>query len=251
MVKLGYRPDPPKTTDFPASELLAAAPPPPPSASLKHLVVEVLDQGAHSSCVAHAILQAVRCSHRAQGIAQPELGSRLFGYYLSRAYHHDTANDSGTYLRLFFQALNKFGFCPESIWPYDKDFSDMPPQSAFRAAFDQASPTVYRRIDATGADRLDAIKRAIAGGFPVCFGTDVDSAFCSNQLAEPVRPPTANIAGGHAMMVGGYDGDTFEVVNSWGSWGDAGWVKLSGDYLAWDGTRDLWIVEKAPVYSGA
>lgn len=255
--RLGWLPDPPKLTgekpDLLAAPILKAAPPPPPSASIRNLVTGVLDQKALGSCVSNAIMQAVRCSHVKQGIANPELGSRLFGYYLSRAYHHDTGNDSGTYLRLFFQSLLKFGFCRESIWPYsdlDGRWRKMPSGAAFRAAHDQKNPTVYRRINETGADRLDAIKRAIAGGYAVCFGTDVDNAFCSNLLKEPVRPPVGNIAGGHAMMVGGYDGDVFEICNSWGKgWGDQGWVRFSGDYLAWDGTRDLWILEQAPRYS--
>lgn len=255
--KLGWLADPPKLShekpDLLASPLLKAAPPPPPSANIRHLVVDVLDQGGLASCTAHSILQAVRCSHVKQGITNPELGSRLFSYYLSRAYHHDTGNDSGTYLRLFFQALLKFGFCRESVWPYsdsDSLFSKMPSGAAFRAAFDQKNPTAYRRISETGADRLDAVKRAIAGGYAVCFGTDVDSAFVRNQLAEPLQPPMGNIAGGHAMVVGGYDGDDFEIVNSWGTgFGNAGWCIFSGDYLTADCTRDLWILQTAPTYS--
>jgi C1A family cysteine protease len=257
MSKLGYLPDPPKAPnekpDFDAAPMFRAAPPPPARADIKHLVVDVLNQGNLGSCVANAILQAVRCSHVRQGVIGPKLGSRLFGYYLARAYHHQTGEDSGTYLRSFFQALAKFGFCPESVWAYsdsDERFKRMPPLAAFRAAFDQANPTTYRRISATGADRLDQIKRAVAAGYAVCFGTDVDVAFCSNQLAEPLKPPRSNIAGGHAMMVGGYDGDVFEICNSWGTgWGDKGWCRFSADYLADASTRDLWLVEYAPRYS--
>jgi C1A family cysteine protease len=257
MPKLGWLPDPPKAAheraDFEADFILRAMPPPPAAANIRHLVTSVLDQGNIGSCVANAILQAVRCSHVKQGIANPQLGSRLFGYYLSRAYHHQTNEDSGTFLRLFFSALAKFGFCPESVWSYSDDgekFREMPPMAAFRAAFDQANPTTYRRIAASGADRLDQIKRAIASGYGVCFGTDVDGAFTSNQLSEPIKPPSGNIAGGHAMMVGGYDGDVFEICNSWGTgWGDGGWCRFSDEYMAWDKTRDLWIVEYAPRYS--
>jgi C1A family cysteine protease len=257
IAKLGYRPDPPKKPadkpDLEAGQLLKASPPPPPAANIRHLVVDVLNQGGLGSCVSNAILQAVRCSHVKQGVQNPKLGSRLFGYYLSRAYHHDTANDSGTHLRLYFQAIAKFGFCPEDIYPYDdggEKFKQMPSMAAFRAAFDQANPTVYRRIAGMGADRIDAVKRAIAAGYGVCFGTDVDSDFCSNKLVEPLLPPVSNIAGGHAMMIGGYDDDVFDVLNSWGGgWGHTGWCRFSADYLTADCTRDLWIVEKSPKYS--
>lgn len=256
MPKLGYRPDAHDARDFDAEEKLGAAVPP-PSADLRPLVLGILDQGGLNACVAHAILQAVRMSQARQGAAVPVLGSRMFGYYLSRAYHHEAASDSGTFLRTFFAALNKFGFCPEAAFPYDdgaEAFKKMPPAEAFRQALDQASPTVYRRITTTGAARVNDIKRALAAGFPVCFGTDVSAAFVANQQGSgPIMPPTGEpIAGGHALVTCGYRGDDFDVPNSWGtSWGQEGYCTLGADYLAWDETRDIWLVEAAPLYSGA
>lgn len=253
--KLGYRPDQPDGHDLSAWEVLRAAPPPPPSASLREHVVEVLDQGDASSCTSHAIMQAIRIAHRRAGAALPPLGSRLFGYYLSRAVHHETGQDAGTFLRTFFQALNRFGFCQESAWPYADTLdavTKMPSSSAFRAAFDQRSPTVYRRISTEGATRIMDIKRAIASGYAVCFGTDIAVDFFEDKGEEPILPPNGMaIAGGHAMVVTGYDpGDVFDVVNSWGAaWGREGYCRFSSDYLAWGKTRDLWLVEKAPEYS--
>jgi C1A family cysteine protease len=257
MAAFGWLKDPPKgpgeTPDHDAGPLLAAAGPPPPAASNRRLIVDVLYQDQLGSCVANAILQAVRASHVAQGVVAPRLGSRLFGYWCSRAYHHATGVDGGTYLRLFFNALNKFGFCPEAAWPYDiHRFADMPPAAAFRAAFDQHSPTVYKSIVNGGSQRIDPIKRAIAAGYLVCFGTLVSESFVGDPLpSAPVDPPVGQpIAGGHAMCIVGYDGDTFDVVNSWGPyWGEVGYCRLSADYLAWGQTQDLWLVEKAPEYS--
>jgi hypothetical protein len=253
---LGYLRDPPRPPgakpDHDAAPTLGTAPPP-PAASNRHLVVEVLDQGAASSCVAHAIPQAIRMAHVKAGVPDPQLMSRLYGYYASRAEHGDQETDGGTYLRTFFQALNQFGFCPEGYWPYDlASINIEPPGSAFWAGFDQRSPTVYQRISSAGAARIDDIKRAIAGGFGVCFGTDVSEAFCAGELGEgPIPPPEGlPIAGGHALVLDGYDGDAFSVVNSWGTgWGDGGRCTFSADYLAWPNTNDLWIVAKAPKYS--
>lgn len=258
--KLGYRPDAHDPRDQNAEERLGAAVPP-ASATLRPWVYEVLDQGALGSCVANAIMQAVRVSHIRQEQAggapnpAPPLGSRLFAYYLSRAIHHQTGEDAGTFLRTCFAALNKFGFPPESVWSYDDGpdkFKRMPATAAMHAAFDQRSPTVYQRISSTGSARVTDIKRAIAAGYPVCFGTDVSTAFASNQVTGLIGPPnpTDEIAGGHALLAVGYDSDAFEVVNSWGEgWGNKGWCRLSPEYLMWSGTRDLWIVESAPLYS--
>lgn len=253
---LGYRRDPPKPAgakpDRDAAPTLGTAPPP-PSAWNSDLVLGMLDQDRASSCVANAIAQAIRMAHVKAGVIQPLLLSRLFGYYLSRAEHGEQDVDDGTYLRMFFKALNQFGFCPETYWPYDLDnINTEPPGSAFWAGFDQRTPTVYERISSAGPARIDDIKRAVAAGFGVCFGTDVSEQFCAGELGEgPIAPPVGlPIAGGHALVVDGYEGDAFSIVNSWGTgWGDGGRCTFSADYLAWPQTTDIWIVAKAPEYS--
>jgi C1A family cysteine protease len=253
---LGWLPDRPKAPgeppDHDALPLLAAVAVP-PAFSNRRLVADVLNQGQLGSCVANAVMQAVRASHVKQGVMAAQLGSRLYGYWCSRAFEHATARDGGTYLRDFFRGLNKFGFCPESKWPYDVSrFADMPPAAAFRAAFDQHSPTSYKAITTGSYQRLPVIKAAVAAGYLVCFGTLVSEAFVREPLPSAPLPPPEGlpIAGGHAMCVVGYDGDTFDVVNSWGPyWGEVGYCRFSGDYMAWGQTQDLWIVATAPEYS--
>lgn len=258
---LGYRPDPPKSTDFKFSALGHTAAPP-PSASLKQFVIEVLDQGRLGSCVANAGCQAIRMSQVRQRIAKavtplqaaqvkmapPPLGSRLFGYYLARASHHETNIDGGTHLRSFFEMANKFGFPPESLWPYDvAKFDQMPATKAFHAAYDQHSPTIYRRVDT-----LTEIRQALANGFAVCFGVDVDEAFCDGAFdpTTPLQAATSNIVGGHAMAFVGYDGRAFEVVNSWGTdFGDGGYFLAAESFV--EAARDIWAVESAPIFSEA
>ena len=245
---LGWRPDPLDARDHSAHEKLGAGPIP-PAATCRPYILSVLDQGAASSCVANAVMQAVRADHVRQGIANPQLGSRLFGYYMSRAYHTEAHNDAGTFLRTFFASLVKFGFCPETAWPYElTDVNRMPAADTFRLAFDQKTPTSYSRIMSQDGERILAIKRAIAAGHVVCFGTDVATDIFGDKGEVPIDPPVGKqIAGGHALCVVGYDGDVFEVLNSWSTaWGADGYCKFNADYLAWSGTRDLWIVESAP-----
>ena len=255
--RLGWLRDPPKLAgqapDWDANFLLNASAPIPPSGSVKHYVVELLNQGPLGSCVANAISQAVRISHVRQGMARPALASRLLMYYCSRAENGDTSEDSGSYLRSCFGAMNKFGFCPESAWPYDvTKYARMPASNAFRMAFDQHSPTVYQRISSQGTQRTDDIKRAITAGYAVAFGTSVSNRFTQGELGRgPIPAPTAEpIAGGHALCCVGYDGDAFEIVNSWGEdFGANGYCWFSGDYMRWYDTSDLWIVNSAPRFS--
>jgi hypothetical protein len=269
---LGWLPDPAKHDDeqpdhdFASLALVSA----PPSASLRPFVAEVLDQGRLGACVAHAGFQAIRVSHVRQASSgdaataimlarsnPPPLGSRLWGYYFARAIHHMTAFDSGTHLRSFFAAVTAIGFPPESAWPYSDDksgdrpkFTRQPKTEAFRLAADQRAPTVYRRIYTEGGDRIDDMKLAIANGYAVAFGVDVDEAFCENQIdpTKPLDPPAGAVAGGHALLAVGYDGDAFEIVNSWSEdWGDRGYFVASAEFLI--AGRDLWTVEHAPRYA--
>ncbi|MES1205010.1 MAG: C1 family peptidase [Pseudomonadota bacterium] len=256
---LGYRPDPPKAAgqkpDLNAQARLRAEPIP-QRADNRHLVLSVLDQGGIGSCVAQAVMQAVRASQVKHGAVNPPLGSRLWTYYLSRAISGETDLDAGTFIRQAFAAIVKFGFPPESAFPYsdqNESFKLAPGPEVYRQAFDQRQPTEYYRIFEEGPDRVLTVKRALAQGHLVVFGTSVSNRFCGDDLGRgPVMPPAGEpIAGGHAMTLVGYDGDAFDVVNSWGTgWGDGGFWAMSASYLSWDQTRDLWICRSAPNFSG-
>lgn len=279
--KLGWHPDRPKVLgekpDLSAASALSSIEVIPDMASARRLIAAIIDQGGLGSCVANAGFQAIRASHVSQLAAQilpgmtedaaferarsaSRLGSRLFGYYFLRAYIHTTDYDSGGYNRDFFRAMNKFGFPMEEDWTYDDrdtgdpdadKFCQLPSTLAMERAFDQKSPTIYRRIMSVGYERIEDVKRAIAAGYVVVFGTRVDEDFASDNIdpTVPLAPPTSSV-GGHAMCIAEYNGDDFGVVNSWGDgWGDYGWCRFSADYLTADFTHDLWIVEHAPRYA--
>lgn len=248
---LGWKPDryDPRDVSFSASATKRVAAP--ARTDLRDLVVEILDQGQIGSCVANAWMQAVRMSHKRHGVQHPELGSRLWGYYLARAFDHLTQDDSGTELRLLAKVLSKYGYCPESFWPYSDDsrFRLQPPASAYREAFDQVHPTEYRRITETGNARLEAIKQAIAQGLPVVFGTPVSRAFTYGEIGTaPLNPPLdSEISGGHAMTIVGYEPGRWLILNSWGiGFGDAGYCWFSDAYVKWPQFGDIWAVNSTP-----
>jgi len=163
MYAIGYMPDDdyPDERDKDSKELLTAIEVA-DSEYLTRWVVKVLNQKNLGSCVSNSGVQALRMSQYRQTGEIPPLASRLFGYYNPRTYHDATDADRGTYIRFFFKALNKFGFCPESKMPYDTSkWADKPDFGVYRAAFDQKDPTDYYRIYETGDERVEAIKRAI------------------------------------------------------------------------------------------
>lgn len=240
--------------------------------SARRLILDVLDQSALGSCVPNMGFQLVRANHIRQGILFPELGSRLMGYYLGRVLMHTPGIDSGLQIRLFFEALNKFGFCPERYWEYDiSKFLDMPSDQAFTQGFDQRSPfgkdnpTNYFSIeldealapaDARQKFLLD-LCHSIDNEYPSGFGAPVSEAFVSNDFdaEQPLEAPTEDIAGGHAMVITDYaigdDGKfTFDVLSSWtANWGNGGYAKFSENYIM-DAGHNFWVVQHSPVYVG-
>lgn len=266
MHALGYVPDPPDQRDYALGlSDLGLSTAPPSQVMLTEQLGPALDQGPLESCTAFATGKLVRSSHVRQGMGKPERLSEMAQWWYCRATHGMAAHNTGSYLRTNFQVLNEFGFCPSCLWPYVTEgdaWRRQPPVRALRGSYDQSTHggrlAVYRRITETGLARIGAVQAALHAGYPVAYGTDVSEAFVRGELGHgPVLPPADGepIAGGHAMVLGGYDHDTpdgrarFWSLNSWGQgWGDEGWWQMSADYLCDGRTRDLWVCEAAPVF---
>lgn len=248
-----------KDKDWSAHTLLAKVAARPASASVRQFITSILQQANLGSCVTQAGAQAVRAALVRAGNPQAGLLSRLFAYYYARALSPgNTRVDSGTEIRCFFDVIRKIGFCPEAIWPYDiAKFAKMPSADSLRAAFDQKTGIGYYRISTTGAQRIEDICTAIAGGYAVVFGTLLGREFVDyTHGAAPLNPPSGEILGGHGLVVAGYQPGPspssvdFDICNSWGEdWGDAGYCAMTDTYMAWGETDDLWIVESAPEFS--
>jgi hypothetical protein len=201
---LGYRPDLRHLlghVDRDAAARLSAAPAPPAEKDNDWLVLDILDQGGAPFCVANATAQAVRCGQVSNGVIAPRLASRLWLMFLAHAIEHMEGAFDGTYIRNAFEVLERLGFPPEEAWPYDDSpsgrFKVKPPTDAFRQAHDQIAPFDYQRIYSTGAARVDDVKRALAGGNVVVFGTNVSWDFCDNKgTAKPIDPPVTGSPAG-------------------------------------------------------
>jgi len=244
----GWLPNEPDRRDFDFEEL-GLHEPPPDAYSLRKYVSEVLRQGSLPSCVAQAVAAAImiRENYKKKRAVVP---SRLFLYYNSRRMHQGPVKISGTYLRTCIKAMRKFGCPDEFYWPYTttkKIVNRRPGWDPYVHAFARRGGSFYS-IKTIGPLRVIAIKRAIAAGYPVCFGTEIDRAFVSSYGPTVVGRPTKRRIGGHAMTIIGYrtgpDGDTlFKVLNSWGPrWRNKGCVWLQEDYINWLRTQDLTII---------
>lgn len=249
MPRLGWLPDAPDGRDKSATLWLAPGTTY-PSVDRRDLVVEVLDQGPTSSCVAHAEAQQIRCQLIRQGIIDAPLPSRRMLYSAARREHGDQYLDAGTYLRSGFRAMRALGFCPESVHPWDPRWiNEGIPADAIRAAADQRWLDGYYRIPTVGTSRSNYIRAALSKGHTVSFGTLVDAAFFDHTGLEPWTRD-GGIEGGHAMLVVGYDSRGVTIVNSWGTgWGRDGFGLISWEQMERDETNDLWIAELVPELS--
>ena len=254
---LGYIPDVPSPRDWNYAILASVGRALARAENLDMLgkVPAMLDQGRLGSCVANAGLAAVRLKHVVDGIESPELASRLLGYYLIRGYIGTEGEDSGGHVRNLFRALNQYGFCRESDYPYEtRRFAEPPPPRLFRRSFDQRTPSRYWRISSFGPQRVAELKAAIDAGNPVVCGSLIGQAFIDWDGAIGEKCPLSVGAGpGHAFYAVAYNELGLICCNSWGDdWGDLGrfTVSWSDSKLGKvDDLLDLWVVEAAPYFS--
>lgn len=245
---LGYLPD-----DVDDRDVLFAAPPlderiRPINFSLMVHARERRDQVATSMCVAFGFAHALRIRELFLGV---DLGPAcvMSMYGVSRSYHlGKRLVDRGTYPRTMARGLSKVGVPHEDDWPFDPGkVNKHPPPQCFLRGYKRRGGT-YQRIAERGEARIEAICAAIAGGLPVTIGTMVEPSFGNLNGPRLIERPVdgAPLAGGHLMCIVGYSnhGERFQVLNSYGPrWRDDGTCELTADYIAWQGTQDLTIVD--------
>lgn len=247
MRRFGYLPDPPDVGDekhkLSARLGARAESPPPASASVKHASVGPKDQGGTSSCTGQAVAQAVRLAYLYAGEECPEL-SALWTYFNARAEYGGERSDDGSFLRTAIKGgVVRMGIPPETAWPMlDYRVNMQPGPNAYRQAYDRKGVRGYHRIE---SGDVDAVRRAIASGFPVVGGWQVGEDFV-NWNGQGVISGQTMIVGGHAMPIVAYNADgAFELLNSWGwTWGRNGYAVVDDMFIA--AGQDLWAVEVAP-----
>lgn len=214
-----------------------------------HLVEHVraiYDQSVSESCVGVALAQGCQVQLSSEGYT-PVFPSPGFIWWNSRLKHGDEKLNVGTYVYTAVEAISELGLPPDADWPIADmswNFAERPASIAYTHAFDSKFDV---KMYGVGQDR-DEVRAAIGIG-PVIFGTMVTRAFTElGPHADPVRPPDgADVAGGHAMTIVGYDERGVRVPQTWGRGvGNDGWYYLSWDYVLSDLTSEIVVVKYVP-----
>ena len=226
----------------------------PSSVDLRAKMPAIYDQGELGSCTANAVSGICQYTEMNEGavakqpVVQP---SRLFVYFNTRVLEGTWQTDSGASISDTMKSINKWGYAPEALWPYNIAKFNIPPViPAYAKAW------WYKTINYLSVQQ-DAIqlKSALSLGYPIAFGFTVYDSFESQAVANTGIVPMPNInkenvLGGHAVILCGYDDSKnwFIVRNSWGtSWGAAGYCYMPYTYiLDADLASDFWLVKTTP-----
>lgn len=205
-----------------------------------------MDQLALGSCVANGTTGIARYTLMKEGYADIAY-SRLQVYYDGRVIEGGVNEDTGLEVRDGLKVLASKGMAPEALWPYNiSKFTQKPFPRVYERAL-QFKALEYRRVEPTA----DAIKAAIAEGYPVVGGYNVYEQFDSSEAEKTgtIELPGLHEAaiGGHCTYFCGFGQRTGRITsrNSWGNdWGDKGDMYFPERYLE-DYGSDYWIITKA------
>lgn len=248
--KYGWRPDLPDHRDFKYSvphHLMVSLP---PVVDMRNVMPAVYDQGDLGSCTAHGTSAILHYLEMKQKKANPYIPARLAIYFNTRVLEGTVGYDSGASIRNAIKAVVRWGFCNESLWPYDISKFKVPPSKQAYGAMWHERVTQYQSV----YQDLYHLKSVLAGGNLFTFGFTVYESFESQELADtgvmPMPKPSEQVLGGHCVTAVGYD-DTksqFIIRNSWGDgWGEHGYFRMPYDFISRSVySSDFWVISQIP-----
>lgn len=201
----------------------------------------VEDQLHLGSCVGQAVVGAYELLLNKTDRNKFTDLSRLFVYYNARLLDNSVNEDVGAYVRDGIKAINKYGVCSESTWPYlVEKFAQSPSIQSYEDAQLRLIKKYYR------IDSIKNIIDALNADCPVVTSMNVYDSFddleYSNSHILSMPRAGENLIGGHAVTFVGYDlsKKLFLARNSFGEdWGEDGYFWVTFDYAEKD-FMDSW-----------
>lgn len=250
---LGHKSDKHDPRDLIArAHLGAAANLPNEAMDLESHLRGIRDQLGTSACVGHGVGTAADTRMRKLGLVSPD-PSRIAIYTFGRANGRLSADeplvDEGCFPRDAMKGIRDQGVPAEADWPIDEaHVNDEVPWDVHQKA-SALRLSAWYRINTVGPARVADICTALAKGYPIAFGCEVDEKFMEFTGKSPVSIIGTNTVGGHMMCCLGYTTNAqgqrvFRNVNSWGeTWGDGGLYWAPEGFMTDLRLTDLYVLE--------
>lgn len=215
----------------------------PKTCDLRPYCSPIEDQGDLGSCTANSGVALDEFLMKRNKKPYVDM-SRLHLYWWTRFIEGTTDEDSGAYIRDTVKAMQKYGVCKESSWPYViSKFTQKPPATANTEALEY-QVLKYERV----AQTQTAIEQCLGiSKRPIIFGFDVPESFMYVGPRGTWTPkPMEEIVGGHAQVLVGYTATRYIMRNSWGvNWGNKGYSTVPKAFILSDMCADFWAVYTA------
>ena len=226
---MGYLPSPPDDRDYKLETVCAVDVTEIPDEYLTEGKIPVLNQGANSDCVAHAIATATAYG---QFKAEQKFNDISRGYIYGNRRDTDYQGE-GMYIRQALKNFNHDGDCLNVKFPYRGSYPNMKAKIAEKPDEYKQAASKLKLLNYFRLYNEREIKKAIMLQGSVILGMPIYSSF-----GEHVKLPTKNDKkrGGHAMCVIGWNKDGWIIQNSWGFW----WADKGKCYLPYDYPVDEW-----------
>jgi len=192
----------------------------------------VKNQGKRGTCTAFSGCAIMEYLNGKEENFLPDLSEE---YLFKRTKDYDLSDYGydgyGAYLRSAAKAMTAYGACLEASLPYVplgedrwKVLSPTPEQDMEAYIYHTKS---YASVEGTETQLKTALYTSQA---PLLVGITLYKNYRESQTTGILPMPSGDIVGGHAMALVGWTETHFIAKNSWGNWGDDGYLFIPFDY---------------------
>ncbi len=212
----------------------------------------ILDQGQEGACTGFGLAACVNYLHwerwqrgGCNGPRPARVSTRML-YHMARLYDEWAGEDyDGSSCRGAMKGWHHHGVCHETLWPYQKRFTE--PKQGWQQDAALRPLGAYYRVN---KDSIVDMQAAISEVHAIYASATVHEGWWLKTADTPpaIEMTGAKETGGHAFAIVGYNADGFIIQNSWGGkWGYRGFAILT--YADWvKNGMDAWVaVMGAPV----
>ena len=230
-----------------------------PKHDLVKYISHVYNQGGLHSCTAHVLCSAYGLELNRQFMVSNNLESmdinkiessmeiddtsknfdrsRLFLYFNSRSYQHNTEKNVSVTFRDAAKAMKQYGVCSETLWPYNELKFSVLPKSI---CYENGSGNCITKYAGLEQD-IDQFRACLSSGSPFSVGFELYSSFSvlENTTSGLMPMPTEDEIRLkkftlHAALAVGYDdyAKRITLLNSWGKgFGMEGFFFMPYEYI--------------------